>query len=236
MLPLMALLLVAPSPGDVTTTLSLIGDAPKIGQPIKLKLEMSNVGAQVHTYDDQQAAVNGSLVVKGPEGEAVPYIEPGAQTLGFQKQLKPGDTVTIFDGLDLAAQYLIAKPGKYTVKFFGSVGLPGSNTLEINVADGQLPDRTKLLKALIDSVPKGWKPSHNNGAFFIINSPTRLKKDVASVSLTFTKTKVSKDAEAEYAGETRLGHAWIKAESPTVKNRWPEYRDKIREQLKVVGK
>ncbi len=219
----------------VATQLTLVSKEPKIGSAITLKLEAKNSADMAHGYDDQQAAVNNSLSVKGRDGKPVSYIATSFQTSGHRKALTKGQTVTVFGDLDLAQQYLIDKPGKYVVQFVGRGGLPASNELSITVSDAPLPDRLKLLAALHKSAPKGWRVTQYDTAITLLNTPTRLKADATSVTLFFTETKEPKQ-KGEYVAETKLGHAWIQAESPVAAARWPDYAKFIREQLKAVEK
>jgi hypothetical protein len=173
--------------------------------------------------------------VTGPDDKPVPYIATSFQTSGHRKALTNGQIVTVFSELDLAQQYLIDKPGKYAVQFVGRGGLPPSNVLTVTVAEAPLPDRLKLLVALHKSAPQGWRVTQYDTAITLLNTPTRLKADATSITLFFTKTK-EPNQEGEYVAETKLGHAWIQAESPVAAARWPDYLKFIREQLTVVEK
>jgi hypothetical protein len=92
-----------------------------LGQPMKFRLELKNFGPTAVHYDSQAVAGNSSLVVRDPQGQLVPYIGGSFQTGNFipLPSLAPGKTVVLFDGLDLASQYLLVRPGKYTVQFRG---------------------------------------------------------------------------------------------------------------------
>jgi len=215
----------------LTTRLTLVSRDPKIGAAVKLRLEVRNAAANPRTFDGQQAAVNESLEVTGPDGKKVPYVAMSFQTSGGPEELRPGQTATVFDNLDVAGQYLIDRPGKYSVKFVGRGGLPASNTLALTVADAPLPDKLKLLSAMHHGVPKGWRVAHYDSAIVLLNQPTGLKKDATSVSLYFAEPKEPRQKGVEYVANTTLGHAWIQPESPKVGERWPAYVKFIREQL-----
>lgn len=123
----------------VTTKLIPLQQEYILGQPIPFRLEMTNNGSSIVNYDSQQVAVNDSMTIKDPEGQYVPYTSSMFQTLGGSRPLKPGETVILFDQLDIASQYQLAKPGRYTVQFrgqdraFGEIPIPESNVVGIEV-------------------------------------------------------------------------------------------------------
>jgi hypothetical protein len=65
----------------------------------------------------------------------------------------PGNVVFLFEGLDIDSQYLIVKPGKYSVQFRGG-SVPRSNTVEIDVRPGTLPPIKRIVARLLDVLPK----------------------------------------------------------------------------------
>ena len=67
----------------------------------------------------------------------------------------PGNVVYLFDGLDIDSQYLIVKPGRYSVQFRGYTA-PKSNTVEIDVRPGTLPPIKRIAARLLDVVPSDW--------------------------------------------------------------------------------
>jgi hypothetical protein len=146
-----------PQQGDLQTRLVPLADHFTLGQPMKFRLELKNVGRTVIHYDPQAVDMNGSLSVKDPQGNAVRYVETLSQS-GIDKlpALTPGNVVNLFDGLDLDSRYLIVKPGKYTVQFTG-YGLPKSNIVEIEVQPGTLPPIKRIAARLLDVLPNNWE-------------------------------------------------------------------------------
>jgi len=90
-----------------------------IGQPMLFRLELINEGKEEFLYDHQQVAVNGSLTITDGNGKSVPYIAGPVQTSGAYKPIKPGESVVLFDKLDIARQYDIIRAGRYKVQFNG---------------------------------------------------------------------------------------------------------------------
>jgi hypothetical protein len=226
----------------VATSLTLVTVKPTLGQSLIVKLEMRNMGTAPATYDSQQAAVNGSLIVKGPDDAKVPNIGRPYQTFGGDKTLKAGETVTIFTSLDVNSQYHLDRAGKYSIQFRGDSGLPASNVLTVNLADAPLSDYQKLFGSLRKATPAGWTLSDDGGSALFINSPTGLKADVASIALFFTKepTGGPKPQRGQPApinlGPTTLGQAWLMADSPKAVERWPDYAKVIGERVKPFKK
>ena len=100
------------------TRLIALGEDLRVGRPLEFRLELKNESASTFIYDGQGVS-RGSLEFKGPEGSPVPYIDRPRQTAGDDALLRPGETVVLFDGYDVAPYYLIARPGRYQVRFDG---------------------------------------------------------------------------------------------------------------------
>jgi hypothetical protein len=127
---------------------------------------MENVSRRVIHYDPQQVAINSSMYVEGNGGVEVPYIAPGAQTLGGPHPLNPGERVVLFEALDIAGQYLLTAPGSYTVRFrgqdegFADTPIPPSNAITIRVVDGPVRPSRQIARSLFDAgPPPGWRVS-----------------------------------------------------------------------------
>ncbi|MCD4728358.1 MAG: hypothetical protein K8R46_11890 [Pirellulales bacterium] len=146
-----------PQEGNLRTRLAPLADHFTLGQPMRLRLELKNVGQAVIHYDPQQVAINGSLAVHDPQGHPVRYIATSFQTvIGKRPALTPGNIAFLFDQLNLDSQYLIVKPGKYSMQFRG-YGAPQSNTVEIDLRPGTLPPIKQIAGRLLDVLPNGWE-------------------------------------------------------------------------------
>jgi beta-lactamase regulating signal transducer with metallopeptidase domain len=125
------------------TRLSAAKDRVNAGEPIRLKLELRNVGTENRSYDSQQVAVNNPLIVRGPKGEEIPFVARRVSTLGGGHSIKPGETVVLFDALDATGQYLLTAPGVHTFQFRGrkaiaflgegETSIPPSNTIRVEL-------------------------------------------------------------------------------------------------------
>ena len=219
--------------GGLASRLTLVTEQPKLGEPLLLRLEIKNVSDSRLGYDDQQAGVNHSLKVIGPDGAEVPYVGGSFQTSGFTEPLMAGATRTILAGLDLTAQYLVDRAGAYTIQSIARGGVPASNTLVVTVAPGRLADFQRVLIALRPTAPKGWHVARYGESIVWIHAPSGLKSDATSLALMFTKERVSPAPRqrVEYLGQTTLGHAWLTAENDKAAARWPDHVKQIASQL-----
>ncbi|MFL5329845.1 MAG: hypothetical protein ACJ8C4_13125 [Gemmataceae bacterium] len=219
----------------LATRLTVVTKEPVLGQPVQLKLDIKNVGTTPAKYDDQQAMVNNSLEVLGPEGKPVPSVGMSTQTIGSETTLAPAAEKSVFGSLDITEQYLLEKPGKYTIRFRAQHhgNMPESNQLTVILKDGPLSDQVKLLSALLKAAPAGWRVARDGDEISFVNSPTNLKRDVAVVSLFFTKDENTSRVDAEKLGRTKMGYAWLEISPKSSANRWPDSKKVIEEQLKA---
>jgi hypothetical protein len=185
-----------------------------LGQPMKFRLEMKNVGQSDISYDDQQVEVNNSMRVFGPDGKPVRYIDGWFQTVGETKVLRPSETTVLFDGLDLYKQYLIVKPGKYTVRFPGP---PASNMVTIDVGGSSVSAARLVAYRLAGILPKGWDMTIHEelreaaipgweakkpmSSVVLCGNPTGLKADLVWVDLKISYQPLTWTGKVEKPGD-----------------------------------
>ena len=227
------------------TRLTLRTTQPAVGKPLLVRLELRNTSRTVKRYDAQQAAVNHSLVIKGPEGGPVRYIAGDFQTAGNARTIKPGETVTLVAQLDVTRQYLLAQPGRYAIRFrgqrvaFGASPIPASNTLAISLGGGRLSPLQSILVRMLRVTPKGWRISLSGTAILFQHNRTALKRDVTTVQVWFSKKRLPAGATlgagkdkrvVQHLGEHPLGYAYLTA-PPEVRELWPQAKQKIQAQV-----
>ncbi|MBX7105797.1 MAG: hypothetical protein K1X57_17065 [Gemmataceae bacterium] len=221
----------------LATRLALVTPAPKVGQPLEVKLDAKNTSETPVHYDDQQATVNDPVTLTGPDGKAVPYVGGSYQTMGQGKRPKPGQELQVFAKMDLAKLYLITEPGEYKIATRARGGLPASNTLVVKVEAGELPPRQKLLAAYYKTKPENWSVyRYGDGSYVWMNKPTRLKSDVTTMELHFTKSKTAEKPTDIDMGPTALGHAWLRVDQTRVAPIWPDHVTVVRDGLKCLEK
>ncbi len=96
--------------------LVLLDPAPALGKPLRVRVDLVNDGPSAVLYDCQQAAVNESLEVRGPDGRPLAYLAGSFQTAGTLEELGARTSRPIVDEIDVAAQYLITRPGLLTMR------------------------------------------------------------------------------------------------------------------------
>ncbi|MDD5692323.1 MAG: hypothetical protein PHP10_04005 [Candidatus Omnitrophica bacterium] len=173
--------------GGLKTRLVPLQSTYALGQPMKFKLEMTNVSSAAITYSvlgdvwlndglfyrisipaypGAFLEFEDSLVVNDPAGTKTPFVSNIVfQTMGGSASIQPGETVVLNPAFDLNLLYKIDKPGKYTVQFSGRSGLsltekqgiPASNTVSIEVAAGTMPKTDSAIDRLMQMLPENWK-------------------------------------------------------------------------------
>jgi len=176
-----------------------------VGQPMTFSLVMRNTISSLKMYDHQGIG-HDSLLIKDPDGKEVYYKASSFQTVGAVKPIDAKEIVRLFEGRDVASEYVITRPGKYTIQFRqGNYGMsrdstfPASNILKFEVQPGQAKPEDVLITRLMNIVPghgwqisKGWQsdqlatPSGRNpmkGVNVNLVKHAKLKRDVIYVSL-----------------------------------------------------
>jgi|GEM_PF-5544908 len=125
--------------GDVVNDLkATLSQPPRtrpfgLGEPIPLKLELTNGGKEDRSYPAHSFIQSGlDLVVFDDLGRRVPYVRGPAGLLETQASIRAGESRVIEDG-DLSSFYYLRRPGRYSV-VFRAQGLPSSNTVHFQVS------------------------------------------------------------------------------------------------------
>jgi len=129
-----------------------------IGQPMLLSLQMRNDGNEPAAYEHTSVTVNDPMLVTGPDGETLPYVDTSYQTRVYPDAVLPGEVVILADKYDVTSQYRIVRPGRYQFQFRGTHhGGKPSNVLEVDVKPGSLPAIEQVVERLLPVLPAGWK-------------------------------------------------------------------------------
>ena len=107
-----------PSVG-LRTRLTILDHTPGLGEPVRVRLEMENVGTDVIAYDWQQVAVNNAFDVQNLDGSRTVYVGGSVATAGGEYKIEPGEIVVLFDDLDVAGQYHLSRAGRYIIRHGG---------------------------------------------------------------------------------------------------------------------
>ena len=211
----------------------------RVGKPMPFSLEMKNVSEGIIEYDSQGIGLNDSFLVKDASGTEVPYVGGSAQTVGGGRPLDPGQTVTLANHVDMAAEYLFPQRGVYQIQMrprgpaFGSVSFPASNVVEVKVGRGKLSAAQSVAAKLSPILPdKTWEVGvSGTDHVYLTCNRTGLKADIYSISLQLEKTKLEGDRaeEFEFLG-SKSGRFFYWSETPVEKvidEVWMDHRQSI---------
>ncbi|UCD50401.1 MAG: hypothetical protein JSW27_23115 [Phycisphaerales bacterium] len=131
-----------------------IGDEFVLGQSMRFRLEMRNVGDVPIAFYRSEVMVNDPMVVTDPNGRTLPYADTDYQTDMGPDAILPGETIVLADAYDVTTQYRILRPGPYTFQFKLHNGR--SNVCAVAVKPGPLPEMERIVGKLLPILPAGW--------------------------------------------------------------------------------
>ncbi len=240
----------APAPATTSRleTRLTVEEATRLGAPVRLRLELVNATGEAWSFDGQQAGINGSLEVTGPDGATVPYVGPSCQTCGGPELLPSGETAVLFSGLDLGGQYLLDRPGRYTVRYAGrgvsvdrgpvrggGVLWDSKETVDpcevtFELAPGEAPRGARITRALLSVAPEGWWLTADGTSWALVSTGgSGLKSDAQGIRL--------REGAPAVAGEVPLGRVQgselFLSATPGAATLWPDYQARIEAALRA---
>jgi hypothetical protein len=191
------------------------------------------------------------LIVKTIDNNEIYRKEGPYQTQGGFPQIEPNEIVTLFENRDIAGEYVILKPGKYTVQFRGGGKAPASNVIELDVKPGTPDKHDYLISLLVDVLPDAnWHAEITPG---IRTAPAGRKEDTIAIVLrhphparyggvlvTLWQTKLPADVDenkqdaaiSEYLGKNPSGYFYLEI-PPESLDYWPKIKEDIAKALKL---
>jgi hypothetical protein len=135
-----------------------------IGQPMLFKVEMINTSDEpisFTTAGPTAIMTSNPMYITGPEKEEIDYIYPSVQIGVGSDVILPKETIVLVDSYDVTSQYFINKPGQYAFQFRGwpERGNKTSNTVELEVKQGELSAQDSIYERIIKVLPTGWQAS-----------------------------------------------------------------------------
>jgi len=242
--------------GTIRVVLKLSdGERPRLGKPINLTLGVVNDGAKEVSINFAEADINNSLVVAGPDGKPVPYISGHTYSNCPTLELDAGEEMHFTLDLDLAEQYLVDKPGRYTVRYEGKgLVIDGKRpkvlpcTVEIDVAEGKLDRRMEIAARLFPLVPKGltfgicprWGDVDTDNieveaGHYVYRETETLPEVVSYVMVIGFEFRIANGRprpSEELLGKTRWGFLFANVETRN-EEFWPNWRKLVAEALEV---
>ncbi len=138
--------------------LTPVTDEFVIGQPMRLRLVMKNEGREPAGYTRTSAMVNDPLLVTGPDGTTLSYMDTSYQTMAGPDIILPGEVVVLADAYDVTSQYHIVRPGRYTFQWRGThPGAKPSNPCKVDVKPGTPSGVELIVEKLLPILPAGWR-------------------------------------------------------------------------------
>jgi len=230
------------------TRMILLTGQPAVGRPFKVRIELQNAGTVERKYPFQRANPDYLLEVVDPDGKPAEFINGGSGIPVQTLPIKPGETVVLFEEVDVASMFLLAKAGRYKMTLRGPARFdvdkarpeqghpyPTSNTLEATLADGHLSEIQATFLRIRAVAPKDSNLSTRGNSISSITKSVTRRGGVHlffSAELKADDLKLGGSVPYEYLGETALGHAYL-AVLPGTTTEWPDCVDQIRKQLPV---
>jgi hypothetical protein len=139
------------------TVLTAEKSVAQLGDPISVSLRVKSQGTQEITVERSAIAFD-CFEVTDPDGQPATYVGFMGQASSKPVRVQPSSTVTLADALDLTDKYVVQKTGRYSIRFKGTqTGVPGSNTITVQVTPGQLSEFEQLVIRLLPVRPEGWR-------------------------------------------------------------------------------
>ncbi|MHC4623690.1 MAG: hypothetical protein ACYS4W_07285 [Planctomycetota bacterium] len=219
-----------------------------IGKPMLFRMKLVNVSEETLGFGQTSWMVNDPMIVTGPDGKRVPYMDTSYQTAVWSEFIDPGETMALIESYDVTSQYHITKPGKYSFQFT-SFYLKQSNTVEFEVKDGELSPQEIATERLKPIVPKGWDFSRRvtSGKQFggedvgrclglgMIDRKAGKEWNASiyiSVFLDCDKSQIDYRSHlGEFWGDCRWGPVYVRSYNAAM--RWPGYKSQLMNALGI---
>lgn len=196
--------------------LTLQSETTTIGKPLRFRLEVKNFGNRVTGIDPQNYApyrvLRADFADERPGG--APFIGTKVQTAAAPVALKPGESVVLWEQVDLNDLFLLKDVDTYDVYAEGGewamqTTWRDSNRIRITLAPGKLQIEQQLLAELYPILPNDWRLSRSFGDIFFHFSPSDLREDSIAMQLLFRDMAMVEQLEKQFATEStavlRLG-------------------------------
>lgn len=196
--------------------LTLQTESTTVGKPIRFRLEVKNFGDRDAEIDPQTYApfrvLRADFVDERPGG--APYIAAVVQTAASKVALKPGESLLLWEQVDLNDLFLLEHPDTYDVYAEGGEWANqtlwrDSNRIRIKLAQGILQPEQELLARLLPIVPDEWQVSRSFGDIAFTYTPSNLKEDAIAVQLLFRDAAMVQQLERQFSSNAtsvaRLG-------------------------------
>jgi hypothetical protein len=222
-----------------------------VGQPMLFRVEISNVSeSPIRDVATSSAIVNNPMIVIGPNGDGIEYIDTDCQTVVRDEEIEAGQTVILAEQYDVTSQYRINKPGKYTFQFnlFEHRGIRPSNIVEIEVKPGEPLFEDIIFEKLLSVLPKDWRLTKTRARNIADLDRARgiclnlvgkhgskgTYRGTIAIFIWINPKKSDLDAiefDGKFWGQSKWGPIYVKSFDADLL--WPNYRERIVEALNI---
>ena len=114
-----------------------------LGKPMRFRVEVTNVDRVAKTYNPEEVEIQSFINTGSCSTPHSHHPYPPVPTKGASQRIDPGEIKVLFDQWDIASDYVLNKPGRYTIQYEESVPWNGhrtfspSNNVEIQVQAGE---------------------------------------------------------------------------------------------------
>lgn len=182
-----------------------------IGKPLRFRLEVKNFGNRVTGIDPQNYApyrvLRADFADERPGG--APFIGAKVQTAAAPITLKPGESVVLWEQVDLNDLFLLKDVDTYDVYAEGGewamqTTWRDSNRIRVTLAPGKLQVEQQLLAELHPILPDGWRLSRSFGDIVFHYTPSNLKEDSIAMQLLFRDMAMVEQLEKQLTTESTV--------------------------------
>jgi hypothetical protein len=225
-----------------------------VGQPMLFRVEMTNVSkSSIRDMAISSVMVNDPMIVIGPNGNNIKYVDTSYQTGVREEEIKPGETRILADRYDVDSQYRITEAGRYTFQFNGFVtpGIRPSNIVEMVVKQGELSPADSIVERLLPVLPDGWvytrrsipkKPSSENSSngYIFVHLIGKVGRKTVDEGIGVFILIDPTGNETAFEPEWFAGHFWGRCKWGSVYVKsfdadllWPDYQEQIIKALDI---
>ncbi|MHC4657211.1 MAG: hypothetical protein ACYS91_19665, partial [Planctomycetota bacterium] len=223
----------------------------EVGLPMLFRIEIVNAGEESILYmatGPTSVVANDRMNITGPNGEDIKYVDTSYQIAVRDEVILPGETIILADDYDVTTQYNIDKPGRYTFQFKGwPTDTKGSNTINVEVRDGELSAADSVFSRVRSVMPRRWKATRRlfparqdsgdvSGPFINVHMIGKRRGKSIDVDIFLVIAKDEGSLNAQFSGELKLWGkcrwGYVYGRTRDAKSLWPGYRKQI---IKALG-
>ncbi len=227
-----------------------------VGQPMLFRIQMTNTGDDPILYmatGPRSVMTNDPMIVIGPNGETVDYVDTSYQIMVWSDVILPGETIDLVDSYDVTTQYAIIEPGRYTFQFKDRPHQKKpSNIVQKDVKPGELSPADSIAERLSAVLPGGWtltrrlcgRPAPTDRSLqspICVHMVGKRRGKAIDVDI-FLMVHAAGGEITLVAGFTDQLNLWGRCKWGTIYGRarnaedlWPDYEEQIFEALEMEG-